>query len=90
MSTRLTVELIFWGLIGLAALVVFVEAGLVASWRAAAQRLEQVEPVADTVSLVRDYQPRHLLPGEDTVVLQATRYVPARTALVRRYTRTGA
>lgn len=86
-------KLIFWALAALALLLVFIENSMVASWRAAAQTAEQVdqaEQAGDTVPLTRDYQPRHLLPGEDTVVIQATRYVPARTALVRRYTRTGA
>jgi hypothetical protein len=84
------VKLIFWALAALAVLLVFAEAGLVASWRAAAQAVERAEQTEDTVPIRGEYQPRHLLPGEETVQIEAARYVPARTALVRRYTRTGA
>lgn len=86
----MVVKLIFWALAGLAVLLVFAEASVVASWRAAAQHVERIGEVEATVPITAGYQPRHLLPGEDTVQLRATRYVPARTALVRRYTRTGA
>jgi hypothetical protein len=81
---------ILWALIALALVLVFIESSIVASWRAAAQTVEQVDQGGDTVPIRGEYQPRHLLPGEDTVQIQATRYVPARTALVRRYTGTGA